>query len=966
MRTQFLAGALILAAGSAVHAQPTTSTTSMPRQWPISRLEAPIAYDSVNQRLVVFGGYDHNRGNYNEVWEYTPASERWRNVTPATGSQPAPRSGSTIAYDPTRQRIVLFGGFLGFDVASGWLGDTWEWDTNARTWTQHASGGTPGVNKPEPRQGVQMVYDPGRDRMVLFGGVDANKFYKDTWLYDLSTHTWSLLPTTTSSGNGRVLLGRAFHGMSVATGNRVFAFAGEGFENPPVTVLFFEDLWELVGSVWVDRTPSGVAAGNNGACSNAAACPGKAGWRAFAFDAANNRLVTQGGFWFVPPASAGNFKETRAFGLSTNTWSLVTSTIVVGNDSIATRDSHAFAYDSARGRLILYGGYLADLWELQGATWTSPPAYDPRLTTNVYTYPRQEWHALTWDSTRSRVVAISGGAPETWRLDPATWSWNNPSVGGFTERIGHAAAYVPPPVDRVLMFGGRCKSLGAFNAGSCGSGALYNDLRAFNPATGAWVALSPGGPTPPARWDHTLVYDAGNNELLLYGGRDASSAPFGDTWVLSCSGPITCSWSPGPAGPPNRYGHAAAYDAARGRVVLYGGHSGVGPYADVWEWNGATNAWANVTPGGTTPGVTAPTARVHAALAPLSTGAPGVLLFGGFDIAPRNDAWIWTGAQWQPTLIGGAAPLSRSNAEMLLVPSVGRIFMFGGFDAAGLRVPGDGTLFTRMLKGDLDASDTTDLVLRSPSTPNPILWTMNGINRLAELTASHGLGANEQVVGVDDFNFDQRNDLVVWNSATGAVTFWFMDGATRLGTAPLGGVGSLPVEWKPAATADFSHDGKADLLWRNTLTQKLAIWKLNGTTYAGTLVPNPDQAVDPNWEVVGALDTNVDGNTDLLWYNFSSGKIVFWHMDYDVVRTIGFFANPANAGNNNWKVLAAGDYGTTGGGPLGTKDLVWRNADSGRFVVWYMDTAGNRLAGVFTNPLEPSPSPTLWTIVGPK
>jgi len=55
------------------------------------------------------------------------------------------------------------------------------------------------------------------------------------------------------------------------------------------------------------------------------------------------------------------------------------------------------------------------------------------------------------------------------------------------------------------------------------------------------------------------------------------------------------------SGPPGRDTHAMAYDAARGRVVLYGGGGdrgkGVPPYwylDDVWEWDGTR--WTRAAP----------------------------------------------------------------------------------------------------------------------------------------------------------------------------------------------------------------------------------------------------------------------------------------------------------------------------------------------------------------------------------
>jgi len=93
---------------------------------------------------------------------------------------------------------------------------------------------------------------------------------------------------------------------------------------------------------------------------------------------------------------------------------------------------------------------------------------------------------------------------------------------------------------------------------------------------------------------------------------------------------------------------------------------------------------------------------------------------------------------------------------------------------------------------------------------------------------------------------------------------------------------------------------------------------------------------------------------------------VQWFMNASVVRTSGQFTNPPAAGNNNWNVLAGGDYGTDTSALEATADIVWRNATSGRFVVWYMDLAGNRTSGTFTTPVEPATTPLDWVIAGPR
>jgi hypothetical protein len=64
---------------------------------------------------------------------------------------------------PLNGRIVLFGG----EEAAGFLGDTWEWDSD--------SG-------PSPRRHVGMA--PFDGKLVLFGGDDASGWVGDTWLWD--------------------------------------------------------------------------------------------------------------------------------------------------------------------------------------------------------------------------------------------------------------------------------------------------------------------------------------------------------------------------------------------------------------------------------------------------------------------------------------------------------------------------------------------------------------------------------------------------------------------------------------------------------------------------------------------------------------------------------------------------------------------------------------------------------------
>lgn len=277
----------------------------------------------------------------------------------------------------------------------------------------------------------------------------------------------------------------------------------------------------------------------------------------------------------------------------------------------------------------------------------------------------------------------------------------------------------------------------------------------------------------------------------------------------------------------------------------------------------------------------------------------------------------------------------------------------------------------KFVKGDFNYDARTDLVVYKGATNQTDLWLMDGSVRQGLQTLSPPLGASQVVGGTDDFTGDRRTDLALRDLVTGAIEFWPLNGATLSGApVPLTGAMPLPLEWRIVASADFNSDGKPDLLWNNMNTRQLLVWTLNGTQFLGQITPVPDQAVDANWRVIAALDFNGDLRPDLLWYNLTSGRIVLWFMDANVMRTMGIFAAPPSAGDANWKVLVGGDYGL---GPMqngvpvpNSNDIVWRNETSGRFVVWHMNLAGMRTGGAFTTPAEPAPPATGWTLVGPR
>ncbi|HKS59153.1 MAG TPA: kelch repeat-containing protein [Thermoplasmata archaeon] len=220
--------------------------------------------------------------------------------------------------------------------------------------------------------------------------------------------------------------------------------------------------------------------------------------------------------------------------------------------------------------------------------------------------------------------------------------------------------------------------------GGCTSGDMW--YSACNATNATWVLTNHTWSqlntplAPPARYSSTMVWDAADQELVLFGGNTTSSGFLNDTWTFSHG-----SWTQlHPSSAPGARADAkATYDPQIGAVVLNGGeqnrtlvyqptqsYSG-SDWDDTWLFSNGT--W---TPLAST--ASEPPARDGQMMA-VDPSMNRTLLFGGFNWSgwSSDDTWVFHKSGWVQ-LATTITPPVRNNGMMTDVPSSNVSALFGG------------------------------------------------------------------------------------------------------------------------------------------------------------------------------------------------------------------------------------------------------------------------------------------------
>ena len=564
----------------------------IPGPHPDYRFEFSAAYDPPRDRVLLFGGVHYDLTTFaaaveNDVWALSLAGPpAWTEIT-VGGEPPPPRGNGTFTYDPVRDRMIVFGG-----LTDGYNADTWSLDlAGTPTWRKLSPGGN---RQPLGREGASAVYDPWNDRLLMFGGWGTD-IHDDLWSLWLRQTLWDSLPMSPRPDARRncTAVIDPIHAELVLTN-------GNGWQDRHE----LSDAWalNLVGiRSWRQLQVTG----------DVPAIGGQSG----IFSPERNSIIEYGG-----DADPGLCRE---LSLADGRW---TSLLPPQPEPMPVRRGESMLIaDPASDRLLVFGGVgwgcQPDLWSLSLAdapSWEQLPTEGPPAACTA--------NQLVFDPVRRRLLAFPAPAPATLNtVMDQVWamSLDEPRV---------------------------------------------------------WTKLSPAGPLPPGRSGFSLIYDPRRDRVLLFGGTilyrrsDDSGQSQEDLWELSLGDSLRWRQLTPVGSPGSRYEHAAVYDYARDRMIVFQGEQSrpcsyycSGDLDDAWALSlaGDSLTWNRL----------GPNAPVRGDLV-LDPGRDRLLVWPG-------DQAVWTlpladTTAWRPLTVDGGLPTARQLSGFVFDPTRDRLYVMGG------------------------------------------------------------------------------------------------------------------------------------------------------------------------------------------------------------------------------------------------------------------------------------------------
>lgn len=137
---------------------------------PVERCLLRGVWDTIRDRLVVYGGQSTSEPYLSDLWTLSPRG--WSEL--ARLPNPGARRLYAMAFSHARLQALLFGG----RTADGPKNDLWLFDAQNEFWTEADTFGGP----PAPRYGHDAAWAIESQSLYVFGGTDGSSDLNDLWL----------------------------------------------------------------------------------------------------------------------------------------------------------------------------------------------------------------------------------------------------------------------------------------------------------------------------------------------------------------------------------------------------------------------------------------------------------------------------------------------------------------------------------------------------------------------------------------------------------------------------------------------------------------------------------------------------------------------------------------------------------------------------------------------------------------
>jgi hypothetical protein len=330
---------------------------------PRARAGHVMVYDSTRKRVLLFGGDDNGsfgdeEAQFANLWEWDGST--WVEV--AVDPFPSARQNPSLAFDPDRQHVVMFGG-LSYNSPQDPFGDTWVWDGDR--WSQRRISPAP-----TPRSSAAFGSDPDSRTLLLYGGMDGVAGLSDTWAWDGTTWSQKLGARAAADVQPGMMYDAASARLILVADGQTFSWQNESWQ--ALSGVAHLDNLLGIGALSYDRGRS------RGLLLAIQETPDRVGEFAYEWDGLGWRSLDG---WSAPNVIEGGLAyDTHRRGLlrvdysnadQYNTLCAVEGTALrplaaPGNPAVA---NPAIVYDEERRQLLLVGNQFGDSANAAIQTW---------------------------------------------------------------------------------------------------------------------------------------------------------------------------------------------------------------------------------------------------------------------------------------------------------------------------------------------------------------------------------------------------------------------------------------------------------------------------------------------------------------------------------------------------------------------------------------------------------------------